>query len=174
MDSRDLRQRLEEVGRQLVSPHEVVLVGGAAMILHYGAQRTTRDVDVLVTNGDRAELWRAVRAVAHEHGLPDDWITDAVKGFADILPSDFAERLVRLDLRAERLRVHVIGLPELVAMKIVALREQDMEDLDLLMPRLSEQDRRVITDIMRRLGRIRPDWAQKIGYFLEEQGWTTE
>ena len=24
---------------------------------------------------------------------------------------------------------------------------------------------------MRRIGRFRPDWAQKIQYFLEEQGW---
>jgi hypothetical protein len=57
-------------------------------------------------------------------------------------------------------------------MKIVALREQDLEDLDLLLPRLSESDRQVILQIMHKLATSRPDWAQRMRYFLEEQGWT--
>src|SRR5205807_5907653 len=73
-----------------------------------------------------SDLRRAVKEVAQEHKLPDNWMSDAVKGFADILPHDFYHRLVPLDLPFERLRLYVLGLPEQVAMKIVALREQEI------------------------------------------------
>lgn len=55
-------------------------------------------------------------------------------------------------------------------MKIVALREQDLEDLELLLPSMSEPDRETLLAIMHHVGTFRPDWAQKIKYFLQEQG----
>lgn len=56
-------------------------------------------------------------------------------------------------------------------MKIVALREQNLEDLELLLPQLSEGNKKVIIAIMHHISGFRPDWAQKMQYFLEEQGW---
>ena len=58
-----------------------------------------------------------------------------------------------------------------VAMKVVALREQDLEDLELLLPQLSAADKEVLIAIMHHVGTFRPDWAQKMRYFLLEQGW---
>jgi hypothetical protein len=147
------------------------LVGGAAMILHFGASRATRDIDALLLRGDVAELRHAVLRVAQEHRLPEDWLSDAVKGFADILPQDFYHRLVPLDLSLEHLRLYVLGRPEQVAMKVVALREQDLEDLELLLPQMSTADKEVLIAIMHHVGTFRPDWAQKMQYFLLEQGW---
>lgn len=144
------------------------------MILHFGAQRATRDIDVLPLRGDLAELRRATGIVSRLHDLPEDWMNDAVKGFADILPRDFYHRLVPLEMPCERLRLYVLGSPEQVAMKIVALREQDLEDLELLLPRLSEADKVVLVGIMHHVSTFRPDWAQKIRYFLLEQGWEVE
>jgi hypothetical protein len=152
----------------------VVLVGGAAMILHFGAQRATRDVDVLVLRGDLGGLRQAVRAIASQHDLPEDWMNEAAKGFADILPPDFERRLVRLDLPLQHLRLSVLGRPEQAAMKIVALREQDLEDLELLLPLMSEADKETLIAIMHHVSAFRPDWAQKIQYFLQEQGWEIE
>ncbi|MFQ5595123.1 MAG: hypothetical protein ACE5HA_13335, partial [Anaerolineae bacterium] len=57
------------------------------------------------------------------------------------------------------------------AMKIVALREQDLEDLDLLLPQMSEAEKDVLVRIMHHVSRFRSDWAQRIWYFLQEQGW---
>jgi len=68
----------------------------------------------------------------------------------------------------------VLGRPEQTALKIVALREQDLEDLELLLPMLSEADKTTLLDIMHHVGTFRPDWALKIRYFLEEQGWKTD
>jgi len=141
------------------------------MILYFGAIRATRDVDGLLLRGDLTELRQAIQRVARKHNLPEDWMNDADKGFADILPRDFYRRLVPIDLPFERLRLYVLGRPEQVALKIVALREQDLEDLELLLPQLSADDRDILVRIMYHVGTFRPDWAQKIRYFLLEQGW---
>ena len=53
-------------------------------------------------------------------------------------------------------------------MKIIALREQDLEDLEILLPQLSEEDKTIVIKNMNRISKFRPDWAQKIHYFLEE------
>jgi len=171
MDKRELIEALRELDEQLSSPLDVILIGGAAMILHFGASRATRDIDVLVLRGDLTELRRAVKVVARDRELPEDWMSDAAKGFADILPPDFYHRLAPLTFPFRRLRLYALGRPEQVAMKIVALREQDLEDLELLLPRLSEEEREVLIAIMHHVSRFRPDWAQKIWYFLREEGW---
>jgi alkanesulfonate monooxygenase SsuD/methylene tetrahydromethanopterin reductase-like flavin-dependent oxidoreductase (luciferase family) len=171
MNRQELIETLRDLDARLSVTCDLILVGGAAMILHFGARRATRDVDVLVLRGAVSELRQAASTVAQERSLPDDWMNDAVKGFADILPPDFYHRLVLLPLSLQHLRIYVLGRPEQVAMKIVALREQDLEDLELLLPGLSEGDRTTLLAIMHHVNTFRPDWAQKIQYFLEEQGW---
>jgi predicted nucleotidyltransferase len=174
MEKQDLIQLLDALDKQLSKPLDLVIIGGAAMILHYQAQRATRDVDALILRGDLNEFRAAVKSVANENHLSDDWLNDAVKGFTDILPPDFYHRLVPLSLNFQQLQVYALGLPEQTAMKIVALREQDLEDLELLLTRLTETDKKILVQIMLHVSRFRPDWAQKIQYFLQEQGWQLE
>jgi hypothetical protein len=113
-----------------------------------------------------------VRSVAAARALPDDWVSDAAKGFGSVLPADFRARVERLDLGCDRLRLFALGRPEQAALKIIALREQDLEDLDLLLPRMTDADVRALTAIMEHVATFRPDWAQRIRYFLEERRWT--
>ena len=174
MDKQELIALLSELDSRLSSPCDVVLVGGAAMILHFGASRATRDIDALILRGNWRKLHKAAKSVAQEHNLPEDWINDAVKGFADILPPDFYIRLMLLDFPFQRLHLYVLGRPEQAAMKIVALREEDLEDLELLLPGMSDVDREVLVAIMHHVSTFRSDWAQKIRYFLMEQGWQIE
>jgi hypothetical protein len=171
MDKQELIRILQELDGRLSSSCDVALVGGAAMILHFGARRATRDIDVLVLRGDIRELRQAAQMVAQEHDLPEDWMNDAVKGFADILPPDFYHRLVPLPIPLQHLHLYVLGQSEQAAMKIVALREQDLEDLEILLPSMSEADKGTLVAIMHHVSTFRPDWAQKIKYFLQEQGW---
>jgi hypothetical protein len=84
--------------------------------------------------GEARELKKAASTVAQTLHLPGTWLNNGVKGFASIFPPDFAERLSRLDFEFEHLHLYALGRPEQVAMKIVALREQDLEDLELLLP----------------------------------------
>lgn len=174
MDKSELIRFIQNIDSELSTSCEIILVGGAAMILHFGAQRATRDVDALVLRGSVNDLRQAVKNVAKRNDLPEDWLNDAVKGFADILPPDFQERLTLLNVSTPKVRVYVLGRAEQAAMKIVALREQDLEDLELLLPLLEEDDKTTLVRIMNHVSRFRADWALKIKYFLEEQGWRTE
>jgi hypothetical protein len=171
MDRSELVQALQELDSRLEASCDIIVIGGAAMILHFGAQRATRDIDILLLRGDIGELRRAVKTVAKLHSLPDDWLSDAAKGFADILPPDFYHRLTVLPLPLQRLHVYVLGRPEQAAMKIVALREQDLEDLEVLLPSMDDTDKSILVAIIHHIARYRPDWAQRIEYFLQEQGW---
>src|SRR6185369_3304545 len=61
---------------------EIVVVGGAAIVLLYGAREATKDVDVFILNqGDPTVVRRAVQRVADALALPDDWLNDAAKGY---------------------------------------------------------------------------------------------
>ena len=173
MDQQELLVILQALDAHLTTGYDVVLVGGAAMILHFGARRATHDIDALILRGDWHTLRQAIKAVASEYDLAEDWLNDAVKGFADILPPDFYQRLTPLPLPWRHLRLYVLGRPEQTALKIVALREQDLEDLELLLPTFSEADKVTLLKIMHHVSTFRPDWALKMQYFLEEQGWLT-
>lgn len=171
MDKNELIEVFGELDKHLTSSFDIILIGGAAMILHFGASRTTRDVDVLILKGDTSDLRKAIKTVADEQKFPDEWMSDAAKGFAEIFLSDFYHRLVPLDYEFRHIRLYALGLPEQIALKIIALREQDLEDLELLLPRLSTSDKEVVLGVMNKMEAFRPDWAQKMKYFLEEQGW---
>jgi hypothetical protein len=171
MDLEELLAGLRELDQLLAGPVEILVVGGAAMILHFGARRATLDVDYLLLQGEAIAFRSAVAAVASSRGLPHDWMNDAVKGFVDILPPDFTARLTSLELGLQNLRVDVLSRPEQAAMKLVALREADLEDLELLLPRLTPAEQQILIRTMEHLAAIRPDWALRMRLFLEEQGW---
>jgi len=171
MDKSLLINALKELDRQVTYHFKIVIVGGAAMIIHFGATRATRDVDAIVEGDNLREIKNASKIVAEKFELDDDWLNDSVKGFANILPPDFHKRITKLELDLYNLEIFVLGIAEQLIMKIVALREQDLEDIEVLLPQLTEKDKQTVIDNMHYINKIRPDWAQKIQYFLEEQEW---
>ncbi|MFZ1465994.1 MAG: DUF6036 family nucleotidyltransferase [Anaerolineae bacterium] len=174
MDESELLATLGQLDTRLTTAFDVVIVGGAAMILHFGASRATRDVDVIVLRGNLRQLRRAVAAVAVEAGLPEDWLNDGAKGFVGLLPPDFRTRLRPLEYPFKHLRLYALSLPDQVVLKIIALRAQDLEDLALLLPQVRDADRKDVIAAMHYLNRARSDWAQRVQYFLEEQGWNLD
>jgi len=174
MDKSELIELFTELDKELKTAADIILIGGAAMILHYGALRTTQDIDVLFLRGDISEIRSAIKAVAENRHLDDDWMNDAAKGFTNIFLSDFYHRLIPQDYDFQNIRLYIIGRPEQIALKIIALREQDLEDLEILLSDISESDRKILVNIMEHVNSFRPDWAQKMKYFLEEQGWKIE
>jgi len=171
MDKYLLINALKELDRQVTYHFKIVIVGGAAMIIHFGATRATRDVDAIVEGDNLREIKNASKIVADKFQLDDDWLNDSVKGFANILPPDFHKRITKLELDLYNLEIFVLGISEQLIMKIVALREQDLEDIEVLLPQLTENDKQTVINNMHYINKIRPDWAQKIQYFLEEQEW---
>jgi hypothetical protein len=58
---------------------EICLFGGTAMMLAFNARLSTKDVDAIF---QPAEIMRAhASRIARDHGLPEDWLNDGVKGF---------------------------------------------------------------------------------------------
>lgn len=171
MDKSLLISALKELDKQVTFHFKIVIVGGAAMIIHFGATRVTRDVDAIVEGDNFREIKSASRIVAEKFQLDEEWLNDSVKGFASILPPDFHKRMTKLDLELRNIELFVLGIAEQLIMKIIALREQDLEDIELLLPQLSDEDKRIVVKNMHHVSKSRLDWAQKIQYFLEEQEW---
>lgn len=111
---------------------ELVLVGGAAMVLLYGARKATKDVDALImSDAEPAAIRRAVERVAHALDLPDDWLNDAAKGYLHGL----SPGVVLLD--EPTLLVRTPAPQQLLAMKLAAWRDDvDIDDARLLLSKL--------------------------------------
>ncbi len=162
---------LKELDKLLTCHYKVIIAGGAAMIIHYGASRATRDVDAIIEGGNLYKIRDAARKIADKFNLNDNWFNDSIKGFANILPPDFQERTKALQIELSNIEIYAIGIAEQLIMKIIALREQDLEDIEILLPKLTEEDKQVVLRDIDHISKTRPDWAQKIQYFLEEQQW---
>ncbi len=171
MDKNLLIKVLQELDKQVTYHYKIIIVGGAAMIMHFGATRVTRDIDAILVGDNLREIKKAAKNVAEKYQLDNDWLNDNVKGFAIVLPPDFNKRVTKLDIKLLNIEIFVLGLSEQLIMKIVALREQDLEDIEILLPQLTEKDKKIVIKNMDYISKFRPDWAQKIKYFLEEQQW---
>jgi hypothetical protein len=128
----DLLQRLSDRLQERGVVAEVVIYGGAAMVLAHRARIATKDVDAVFV--PKQEVYEAAAAVAAEAGVEPDWLNDAVKGF-------LSERNEALPLREwPGLKVFVAAPEYLLAMKCMSMRlgqgASDLDDIRFLMDRL--------------------------------------
>lgn len=103
---------------------ELALIGGAAMMLAFGARPTTRDVDaVALPPSDAGMIRRLASIVGEELDLPEDWLNDGAKGFLhglDLGPEVFT---------APGITVRRCSSAQMLAMKLGAMRDdQDIMD----------------------------------------------
>lgn len=115
----------------------IVIIGGAALNLLGVVDRATRDVDVLAVElsdalGTRlapppdplpAVLANAVRDVARDRGLPEDWLnTGPALQWKQGLPPGLPERVSWR--RFSGLRVGIVGRFDLICFKLYASADQ--------------------------------------------------
>lgn len=165
MEKLELLTALERLGSLCPAGTEIVLAGGAALILGGYVDRATNDGDVIHSAPRLAEIADLLAAVAEERGLPPEWLNDGVRGWADVLPTEFGTRLEEVGTYGA-LRVRRLGRLDLIVMKFFALRPQDLEDLAALAPGPDE-----IEFVRAQLGRIasaRPDRALRMQLYLEQ------
>lgn len=129
----------------------IVVVGGAALALRGWVQRTTQDVDVLAMV-DEAGAWSrpafppalvdAAERVRRDHGLPADWLNDAVaRQWAAGPPISMGQDVEWREFGA--LRVGIAGRAALIALKLFAAvdcgqRSVHCQDLLALAPSREE------------------------------------
>ncbi len=124
-----LASELEQVGARC----EIAVVGGAALVLLYGARDSTKDVDAFLLSGaDSSALRDAAGRTALALGLPNDWLNDAAKGFVHGIS------LGHVVLDRPSLVVRTLAPQQLLAMKLSAWRDDvDIEDARLLLSKLT-------------------------------------
>ena len=109
---------------------EIMVAGGAAMMLTLANRDVTQDVDAFI-GGEASAVREAALEVAREQGLPAAWLNDAVKGFfyAGTPPN-------ALWAVYGHLTVYVVDPQYLFAMKAAAARPRDIDDLVALVRHL--------------------------------------
>lgn len=111
---------------------EILLVGGAAGMVTgvLSETRVTTDCDVMVCIPPEAlpAVESAARPVANEMELAPDWLNSDVQMRIDSLPDGWQQRKILVGAYG-RLRVSAASRWDLIAMKVLAGREQDIEDL---------------------------------------------
>ncbi|MFH0880025.1 MAG: DUF6036 family nucleotidyltransferase [Lentisphaerota bacterium] len=137
-------QRLSELLALQNVVGEIVLFGGAAMVLAHKARISTKDVDAVFTPKD--VVYQAAAQVTRECGAAEGWLNDAVKGFL----SARGEAQPLLDL--PHLKVFVAAPEYLLAMKCMSMRigkdETDIKDIRFLMKQLDLRNAEAILAIV--------------------------
>jgi predicted nucleotidyltransferase len=124
-----LEQAFTALGDRLVRRGvvaDVFVVGGAAMALAYDATRVTRDVDSLVI--PHGVVLEEARNVAKDLGLPPWWLNEQASVY--ISGKDDPDKRRVFDHPG--LRVTAASPRHIFAMKALAARTRDIDDLRLL------------------------------------------
>ena len=133
MNKEDIEKYLRMLGGELQKMQitgELLLVGGAVMLLEVGKREVTKEIDAYFDQKHAAAIREAATAIAQREGLSVNWLNDAVKGFFYTQPPNkrWAEY--------PGLRVYIPTLDYLLVMKVIAGRPQDIEDARALIKKL--------------------------------------
>ncbi|MGH2602428.1 MAG: DUF6036 family nucleotidyltransferase, partial [Dehalococcoidia bacterium] len=109
---------------------DLYVFGGAAMALAYDARRATRDIDAVLQ--PHGIVMEEARAVAVELGLPQWWLNEQASVY--VAPGGDATAPRVFDHPG--LRVSAASPEHLLAMKVLAARRRDAEDIRFLVKHL--------------------------------------
>lgn len=127
---------------------DVYVFGGAAMALAYDARRSTRDIDAVFE--PHGVVVDEARAVAGELDLPQWWLNEQ----ASVYVAPGGDPAARRVFEHPGLRVSAASAEHLLAMKVLAARRRDMEDIRLLVRHLGLSS---VPEVLGVCGEIFPD-----------------
>lgn len=84
MNSTDIQRYFKLLAKELDAHNvigEIVIAGGAVMLLVIHNRQTTKDIDAYFASNSQ-EIREAAKVVAELENLPDDWLNDGSKGFS--------------------------------------------------------------------------------------------
>ncbi len=110
---------------------DIVIAGGAAMVLEHAAKRRTRDIDAIYSERDIVSA--CVSDIADEFGLPIDWLNDRVRDAFDNYKKQDIDSHIYFKL--SNVAVSCVNMELLLAMKLYAYRlgTDDEEDIKILL-----------------------------------------
>ena len=141
MNKDDIARYLQMVGQELDRSGkklEIVLLGGAAMLIEIGNRDSTYDVDTFFVS-DFTALVKASAIVASQEKLPDGWLNSVAAGFTYNFKKQPDKNLWK---SFPGLDVYVVSLDYLFVTKIMASRQKDREDIKALATKLKIVKRR--------------------------------
>lgn len=165
MEQNELLLALKRLGALCPPGTEIVLAGGAALILGGYIERGTDDGDVIHSTPRLTDLRALIAAVADEQNLAQGWLNDGAKAWADVLPPDFGSRLVEVG-RFGNLLVRRLGRLDLLVMKFFALRVGDLDDLEDIAP--TQEEIEFVRGHLPRIARLHPARAHRMQLYLEQ------
>ncbi|WP_348774166.1 DUF6036 family nucleotidyltransferase [Micromonospora sp. WMMD1155] len=109
---------------------DLYIFGGAAMAMAYDARRATRDIDAVFQ--PHGIVLDEARAVADDLGLPQWWLNEQASVYVAAGGDPEAPRV----FDHPGLRVSAASPEHLLAMKVLAARRRDAEDIRFLVEHL--------------------------------------
>lgn len=141
MDAREIEHYLVELGAELQArgikkPLRLMIIGGAYMLLLENAPRSTDDVDVFWLDEDtfreaRGTLSACVLAITGKHPIEASWfnyLTQIIMQDEIIIPDG------KLWKQFGPLHIYIPPKEYILALKITAGRDKDLEDCAILLP----------------------------------------
>ncbi|MDQ2715661.1 MAG: DUF6036 family nucleotidyltransferase [Chloroflexota bacterium] len=137
----ELDQELQQRGIQQTI--RILLIGGAFMLTQLHNRPSTSDVDILfqgdvdpMTSPLYPSFKMAVRAVAKRHQMPSNWLNDLVGDFLQ------GESRIPEGIVWRQYTVLVVSIPPqeyILALKLLAGRQKDRDDIEALCQQLHIQ-----------------------------------
>lgn len=141
----ELGKQLEELGISKREPVELKMIGGGFMLTQIHNRPFTEDVDVLVMNPDaladpdRYRVYKnAVRFVAYDYDLSEKWLSDNIGDFMQMVGRVPKGKLWK---QFGPLKIYIPPADYILALKIIAGRRKDMDDIHALLHRLKVTSR---------------------------------
>jgi len=163
----DILMYLEELSQEMGKENlkgEILIFGGAAMVLAFNSRPSTKDVDALFQ--PKSKIYELSKRIAERHQLSPDWLNDSVKGF--INTDSFSYKLF---LRYENIAIYVPDPEYLLAMKSISMRlgieSSDLEDIKFLIEYLKIKKLEDIFNLVKKYY-SREQIPMKTYYALEE------
>lgn len=143
--------------RHLSGPADLRLLGGAALILGYGLERGTEDIDLLMEDREldllveRANLGEALDSTNRELEPMGLYISHIWGPEQQILTPEWRDRVraIHPDPPLRNLTLHVLGPLDLVVSKLCRADDGDLADIAYLVERVGLTSREVLAAMRR-------------------------
>lgn len=172
MEAGDIERYLAELGTELRSrglkkPVRILLIGGAYMLLLANATRSTKDIDIFWLDEDGlrgayALLRESVQVIKQKHDLDADWLnylTQMLMYDEVIVPDG------KLWKQFGPLHIYAPPNEYILALKIIAGRQKDLDDCAILLSKTTIQTRKQTQQLLDRY--ILPDGQKKHAESIE-------